>query len=216
MNASAEFLASGSSRTLLGLPVCDLGWNAALGLVEGLISLRGNRTTLAFLDARMAFRQAIDPGYRNELHRRLLLPSGGLSFGLFAKKMQQKPIPAHFSAKTFVPALLTFLEKGNRIGIAGEDIVRVEALRDHFSRHAPWHEIVAIAADQEIAQRFDLVIVDAPRFAEEKRIERRLVAARTGMVVMAGSGLAGFIAGQPIRAAARAGVAAQAVFRPVN
>lgn len=199
MNASAEFPISGSSLTPFGLPLCDLGWNATLGLVEGLISLRGNRTTLAFLDTRTAFRRAIGPGYRNELQRRLLLPSGGLAFGLLAKTMRQKPVPARFPAKMFIPALFTFLEKRHRIGVVGEDIARVEALRDHFSRHAPWHEIVAIAADQDVAQRFDLVIVDAPRFAEEKRIERRLVSVRTGLVVMAGAGLTGFIAGNPTR-----------------
>lgn len=197
MNASAEFLASGSVPTLFGLRICDLGWNAALRLVEGLASLRGNRTTLAFLDARSALRQAVDPGYRDRLGSRLLLPAGGAAFGLLSKALRKKPAPVRFSARTLVPALLTFLEKGHRIGIVGEDIARIEALRGHFARHAPWHEIVAIAPDQDITQRFDLVIVDAPHFAEEKRIERRLVSIRTGLVVMAGADLTGFIAEKP-------------------
>jgi len=206
MNASGEFQAFASPRSPFGLRVCDLGWTAALGFVESLISMQGNRTTLAFLDARTALRQAADAGYRDELRRGLLLPSGGRAFGFLMKALRERPLPARYSAGTFVPALLTFLEKGRRIGIAGEDIARIEALRDHFVRHAPWHDIVAIAPDREIAQPFDVVIVDAPRFAEEKRIELRLAALRTGLVVMAGSGLSGFIEGRPALAAAKAGV----------
>ncbi|MGK6314076.1 hypothetical protein [Neorhizobium sp. DT-125] len=206
MNASGEFLISAPPRTLFGLRVCDLGWTATLGLIEGLISLQGNRTTLAFLDARTALRQAIDAGYRDELRRGMLLPSGGRAFGFLMKALLERPVPIRFSVNTFVPALLTFLEKGRRIGIAGEDIDRIEALRDHFVRHAPWHDIVAIAPDQETGQHFDLVIVDAPRFAEERRIGRRLASVRAGLVVMAGAGLSGFIASKPARAAENAGM----------
>lgn len=196
MNASGDFLASVSPRTLFGQRVCDLGWNAALGLVESLVALRGNRTTLGFLDERTAFRQMVDPAYRSQLGRRMLLPGGGRAFRVLSKVRGEKPAPVCFSAKTFVPALLSFLEKSHRIGIAGEDGGRAEALRDHFARHAPWHQVVVIAPDQEISRRFDLIIVDAASIAQERRIERRLASVRTGLVVMAGSGLSAFIQGR--------------------
>lgn len=204
MNASGDFLASASPRTLFGLRVCDLGWNAALGLVESLIALRGNRTTLGFLDERTAFRQMVDPAYRSQLGRRLLLPGGGRVFSIFAKARHEKPTPVRFSAATFVPALLSFLERGHRIGIAGEDAGRIEALREHFARHAPWHQVVVVAPDQEISQRFDIILVDAASLGQERRIERRLASVRTGLVVMTGSGLSTFIQGKPARSVPKA------------
>lgn len=204
MNASGEFLVSASSRALFGLRTCDLGWNAVLGLVEGLISLPGNRATLAFLDERTVLRQAFDVAYRDRLSRRLLLPGGSRVFTLLANALQAKPVPVRFSPDTFVPALLTFLEKGCRIGIAGEDIARIDALRGYFARHAPWHDIVAIAPDDEITQRCDLVIVDAASPAGEQRMERRLSSIPGGVVVMAGSGLSRLIEDKPVRVEAKA------------
>ncbi|CAN7166438.1 hypothetical protein [Neorhizobium sp. LjRoot104] len=209
MNASGDFLASASTRTLFGQRVCDLGWNAALGLVESLIALRGNRTTLGFLDGRTALRQMVDPAYHNQLGRRVLLPGGGRAFGILARARREKPAPVRFSAKTFVPALLSFLEKGHRIGIAGEDSGRTEALREHFARHAPWHEVTVVALDQDISQRFDLILVDAASLAQERRIERRLASVRTGLVVMTGAGLSGFIEGRSARMLPTAVVSSQ-------
>jgi len=192
MNASGEFLASETPRTLFGLRVCDLGWNATLGLIEGLVSLRGNRTTLSFLDERTSLRQAMDFSYRNQLDRRVLLPSGGRVFGLLAWALKKRYAGLRYSAETFVPALLTYLERRCTVGIAGEDTSRLEALREHFAQHAPWHEVVLIRPDQEVSRRFDVVIVDASSLAAERRVERHLAAVRTGMVIMAGSGLTKF------------------------
>jgi hypothetical protein len=190
MNASSDFLISDTPQALFGQHVCDLGWNAALGLVEGLASLRGNRTTLGFFDERSALRQALDPSYRERLGRRMLLPAGGRVLGLLERALRGRHAPVRFSAQAFVPALLTFLEK-RRIGLAGEDASRLEALRLHFAVHAPWHDIVIVTPGQD-GQHFDLVIVDAPGLAAEQRIERRLAAVRTGLVIMAGAGLSQF------------------------
>lgn len=197
MNASSEFLASETSQSLFGLRVCDLRWNAALGLVEGLISLRGSRTTLSFLDELTSLRQALDLSYHHQLDRRVLLPSGGRLFGLLAKLLKKRHAGLRYSAETFVPALLTYLERRCTIGIAGEDMNRIEALREHFARHTPWHEVIAIRPDQEVSRRFDLVIVDASSLAAERRVERHLASVRTGMVVMAGGGLTKFVARKP-------------------
>lgn len=192
MNASGEFLASETPRTLFGLRICDLGWNATLGLIEGLISLRGNRTTLSFLDERTSIRQALDLSYHHQLDRRLLLPSGGRAFGLFARMLKKRYAGLRYSAETFVPAMLTYIGRRCTIGIAGEDTDRLEALREHFAQHAPWHDVVVIQPDQEVSRRFDLVIVDAASLAAERRVERHLASVRTGMVIMAGGRLSKF------------------------
>ncbi|WP_117190923.1 hypothetical protein [Rhizobium terrae] len=204
MNASGEFLVSDQPPTLFGQRLCDLGWNAALGLAEGMISLRGNRTTLSFFDERSILRQALDLGYRDQLSRRLLLPGGGRAFGLLARLLRPQSPSVRYAAKTFIPSLLTFLERKHRIGIAGEDAGRIEALSEHLARHAPWHEVVAIHPDQEISRRFDLVIVDAKNLAQERRIERRLSSVRTGLVVMAGSGLSAIMPEKPAHHAPKA------------
>ena len=197
MNASGEFLASETPRTLFGLRICDLGWNATLGLVEGLVSLRGNRTTLSFFDERTSLRQALDLSYRHQLDRRLLLPSGGRAFGLLAKILKKRHGGRRYSAEAFVPALLTYLERPCTIGVAGEDVGRLEAIRDHFAKHAPWHEVIAILPDEDASRRFDLVVVDAASLAAERRVERHLASVRTGLVVMAGGGLSKFAALKP-------------------
>lgn len=205
MNASGEFLTSASSGNLFGLRVCDLGWNSALSLVEGLVSLRGNQTTLGFLDERSLLRQLIDPAYRSGLCRRLMLPSGGRVVGMLSKGLRDKAPPARFSAATFLPALLTFLEKSCRIGIAGEDVARLKSLRDHFARHAPWHEIVVVDPGLETPRDLDFVVVDAETTAQESRIERWLVPAHAGLVIFAGPGLAGLLKSKPVRTRWRGG-----------
>ncbi|WP_105381501.1 hypothetical protein [Neorhizobium alkalisoli] len=205
MNASGEFPTSASSENLFGLRVCDLGWNAALSFVEGLVSLRGNRATVAFLDSRNVLRQLIDPAYRSELDRRLILPSGGRVLGMLSKGLREKAPPARFSAATFLPALLTFLEKSCRIGIAGGDVARLTSLRDHFARHAPWHEIVVVNPGLEPPRDLDFVVVDAETTAQEGRIERWLMPAHAGLVIFAGSGLFGLLKNKPVRTRRRSG-----------
>lgn len=208
MNASAEFLNPARPQSLFGVPVFDLGWNATLATVEGLVALRGSRTTLAFLDGSTLLRRAFDPDCRDRLERRMMLPSGGRALGLLTKAFYGKAAPVRFTAQAFIPALLTFFDRNRRIGIAGEDVARVEALRDHFLRHTPWHTILAVAGDHQADQRFDLVVVDAASASEERRIERQLASVRTGLVIMAGKDLSGLIAGNVGKTAASASVPA--------
>lgn len=199
MNASGEFQISPRPGNLLGLQVCDLGWNAALSLVEGIVALRGNRTALAFLDGRSFLRQLIDPAYRSELGHRLMLPSGGRVFGMLSSGICERSAPERFSATIFLPALLTFLEKSYRIGIAGEDIARLRVLREHFARHAPWHEIIVVGPGQEVLPALDFIIVDAATAAQEIRIARWLAAGHAGLTIFAGAGLTDFLKNKPVR-----------------
>lgn len=188
MNALDRYPFYGETRSLIGLPVCDLGWTAALGLVEELASLRGMRTTLSFLDERSTFFQLFDTAYRAELGRRLLLPSGGRLFGRLAGSSSTR-----FSPTAFVPALLTFLEGNRRICLMGEDAGRLGDLKEQWVRHAPWHEFSSIPTDianrQVGASAFDLVIVDACGPAAERRVERHLASVDTGLVIMTGGRL---------------------------
>lgn len=203
MNASGEFQISPRPGNLLGLQVCDLGWDAALSLVEGIVSLRGNRTALAFLDGRSFLRQLIDPAYRSELGHRLILPGIGGILGRLSSRSGEKS--ARFSAATFLPALLTFLEKSYRIGIAGEDIARLRVLREHFARHAPWHEIIVVGPGQEAHLDLDFIIVDAATAAQEIRIARWLAAGHAGLTIFAGAGLTDFLKNKPVRDRRRSG-----------
>jgi UDP-N-acetyl-D-mannosaminuronic acid transferase (WecB/TagA/CpsF family) len=197
MNAFGEFQTSASSANLHGLRVYDLGWNAALSLVEGMVSLQGNRTALGFLDSRSYLRQFIDPAYRSELGRRLILPGIGGILGRLSSRSGEKS--ARFSAATFLPALLTFLERSCRIGLVGEDIVHLRGLREHFAHHAPWHEIIVVGPGQEALPALDFIIVDAATAAQEIRIAHWLAPGHAGLTIFAGAGLTGLLKNKPVR-----------------
>lgn len=199
MNASGEFLKSLAPKTVLGLPICDLGWNAMLNFVERLVMLPGSSSTITFLDGSAAFRKVVDNNYRAQLRHRLLLPSGGPAFGFLTRMLYGSAVPVRFSARTFVPALLTFLDWNCRIGIVGEDEGRIAELRDHFSRHTPWHTVHAVTPDKAGQLKLDIIVVDAANSAEESRIEREIGFSGARLTIMAGSGLSCFVKGQKAR-----------------
>jgi hypothetical protein len=84
-----------------------------------------------------------------------------------------------------------------RIALVGCNADRLERLCEELTVHTPWHEIVAATTLHVPAHPFDLVIVDAKNFAEEREIENRLGAWRANLILMAGRRLAEFKTGRP-------------------
>ncbi|UIY30035.1 hypothetical protein LZK73_04525 [Neorhizobium galegae] len=66
--------------------------------------------------------------------------------------------------------------------------------------------MAVVALDQDMPQRFDLILVDAAGLGQERRVERRLASVRTGLVVMTGAGLSTFIEGKSAPAVPQATV----------
>ncbi|MBW9090176.1 hypothetical protein JNB91_20415 [Rhizobium wenxiniae] len=198
MSAGKKSSKALSSRTFLGLPISTLGWNAALARAEELALSKGNPATLSFLDEATLAGVMLGLGRRDMLKHHLLLPAGGALMRLLLKLVPGHSSDARFSSAGLVSALLTYFAQPRRIGIFGDDMKRLEALRAHFGRHAPWHEFVAISPDANPLGRLDLVIVEGN---SGEQVEHRLRGADIGLVIMTGRGLRRLARPQPVSTA---------------
>lgn len=178
------------SRTFFGLQISTFDWKAALARAEELALSKGEPTTLSFLDERKLASALLGLSYRDASKSELLLPAGSIFLGLLLKFVwRRKQAETAFSPAGFISALLTYFAEPRRIGLAGEDKVRVEALCLHFSRHTPWHEFIAITPDTHTHGRIDLVIADTADAAAERDMQLRLGDRDIGLVIIAGRGL---------------------------
>ena len=184
-------------RQVFGLPVLDMGWADALDFAAGLADGSRGRATLTFFNEASALRRFIHPSCGKFPGDRFLLPSGGAGTKAWARLKRKGKTPVHFRPDRFIPSLLTFMAEPRRIALVGCNADRLERLREELTVHTPWHEIVAATTLHVPAHPFDLVIVDAKNFAEEREIESRLGAWRANLILMAGRRLAEFKTGRP-------------------
>ncbi len=199
MSAGKKSSKALSSRTFLGLPISTLGWNAALARAEELALSKGDPATLSFLDEATLAGVMLGLRRRDMLKHHLLLPAGGALLRLLLKLVRPwRPVAPGFSSAGFVSALLTYCAEPRRIGIFGNDMKRLEALRAHFSRHAPWHEFVTVTPDANPIGRLDLVIVEGN---SGEQVEYRLRGADIGLVIMTGRSLRSLARPQPVSTA---------------
>ena len=199
MSAGKKSSEAPSSRTFLGLPISTLGWNAALARAEELALSKGDPATISFLDVTTLAGLMPGLGRRDMLKHHLILPAGGALLRLVLKLVcPGRPVAPGFSSVGFVSALLTYFAEPRRIGIFGDDMKRLEALRAHFGRHAPWHEFVAFTPDANPIGRLDLVIVEGN---SGEQVEHRLRGADIGLVIMTGRGLRRLARPQPVSTA---------------
>ena len=187
-------------RHIFGFPVLDMDWNGALAFFEGHLATSRQRLAVSFFDEGAALRQLVDPAYRNSLSHRILLPAAGAPLRAWECLTRKGTAPSHLHAERFVPAFLTFLAEGRRVALVGDEAGGIGRLREELSIHAPWHEIVAIAASEIAEYRddvFDMILVQASSPVEEQRIETQLSSLHTGLIMMTGTKLAGFVAERP-------------------
>jgi hypothetical protein len=180
----------GASPGKFGLSVYRGDYAAAFSSLEALLAEPGVRAEFSFLDIRSVFRQLIDREYRTWLGRQILLPSGRLIPWLLSGRAIARGKPS-FSPRTFVPALLTFVERPLKILVTGEDAAGTQALCDHLQAHAPWHRLIAVAPDRlSQAPPVDMVLFSRRRVSPQDRM--RLGTVRCALVIFAGDHLAGF------------------------
>lgn len=169
MDVSADFALLASRRTVFGLPVCDLDWNSALSFVTDLMSIPTGQTVISFLNAENAKRLQHDCEYRAALSSQLLFPEGS---GMDAASLAIHGVkfPSRMSSEDFVPALLTYMDRPKRIGLIGEQPVVVEKAVKALSKHAPWHEFIAVpVAEARIADHgLDIILVGMRTPEQEK------------------------------------------------
>jgi hypothetical protein len=190
MNASAQFVSSDAVEITPAPQICSLGWAGALALADALIGKETGRATLAFLDDRAAIDRVLDGHYREALKRRVLIDARRFAAGPMRGPRARA---ASLTAARFIPALLTFVDRPCRIGIAGRDMARLERLRLVLRRHAPWHDFAIVTAADLPTADYDLVIVDAPSPAEERLVERQLVGLSHGLLLMGGRSLSALV-----------------------
>jgi len=140
----ANFAVLASRRMIFDLPVCDLGWEHALTFITELASLPIGQTVISFVNAHNMLLTLRDEDYRDVLMHNLVLPDG-IGLDIASRAAHGAPFPANLNGTDFVPALLTFMGQPKRIGLIGGRREVVEAAAEHFRRHAPWHEFVAVA-----------------------------------------------------------------------
>lgn len=173
-----------------GLAVYRGDYAAAFSSLEALLAEPGTRAEFSFLHMRSFFRQLVDHRYRAWLGRQILLPSGRLIPWLLSGRTIAKGRPS-FSPLTFVPALLTFVERPLKILVTGEDAAGMQALCDLLQAHAPWHRLIAAAPDRlSQAPAVDIVLFSKRRVSPQDCM--RLGTVRCALVIFAGDHLTGF------------------------
>ena len=197
MSLIANFAVLSSRRAIFDLPVCDLGWDDALVFINELLSMPVGQTSISFVNARNLLMTLRDSDYRAVLAQNLLLPEGpGLDIA--SKVAHGSPFPARLKATDFVPALLTFMEIPQRVGLIGSTPEAARKAAAKFRRHAPWHEFVIIsdsfaetedraAIVKEIDRQWlDILIVGTNMPSQEKWIHKNIRADHARLVLAVG------------------------------
>jgi exopolysaccharide biosynthesis WecB/TagA/CpsF family protein len=210
MNLIANFAVLASRRTIFDVPVCDLGWDDALGFINELASLPVGQTVIAFANAHNMLMTLRDGEYRNILLQNLVLPDG-VGLNIASQIAHGAPFPANLNGTDFVPALLTFMENPRRVGLIGGKREVVEKAAQKFRQHAPWHEFVIISdgyfdkenpgelIDELNRQKCDILIIGMGTPLQEKWAHHHIRADHARLVLTVGA-LFDFISGAVPRA----------------
>lgn len=135
---------SGGRHPIFGMPVEDLTWGHALSLVGELSGLAAGQSRIAFLNANNANIMFTDQDYRAVLAEQLVLADGvGIDIASFV--LNGAKFKANLNGTDFVPALLTYIDNGKRVGLIGGAPDVLAGAAENFRRHAPWHDFIAIS-----------------------------------------------------------------------
>ncbi|KJF66854.1 WecB/TagA/CpsF family glycosyltransferase [Rhizobium nepotum] len=198
MNFAASFARPGLQRSIHGLRVCDLDWNAALEMVSGRASACEGHTMLSFLtiqNARLSLKDAV---YRQILESCLLLPQGR-AMNAAARAEHGKPLPVTIDGVAFVMALLTYMAVPKRIGIAGDDAAQAGEVLARLRAHAPWHDFVMLNPNAS-GVKVDVVLAGMLGENQEKWLHRSINRSDARVVIAVGplfKVLASEVAGMP-------------------
>lgn len=191
MNIEFSVAIKAPRRDVLGLPVCDLGFNDAFGLAAELATVPVGQSVLSFLTTASARLAMQDAAYRDLMSRHVLLATDD-GIATASKLLQGQGFATLFKVASFVPALLTFLEKPVRIGIVGSNPQSVARTCQLLAAHVPWHEVVVvprIEIEQPEKGRVparpivDILVVDMDETGQERWIEQH-VRPRHGRLVL--------------------------------
>lgn len=210
MTSAANKTTCSQHRPVFGFPVCDMSWQEALALVSDLASLPSGQTQIFFLNANNANIMLADEEYRRVLEGRLVLPDG-IGMDIASKSFNGVPFAANLNGTDFVPALLTYMAAGKRVGLIGghPDVLSKAAAR--LREHSPWHKIIEIAdgffdkndsaavLEKLAVAKVDVLLVAMGTPLQEKWIGRNITPEHARVVIGVGA-LFDFLAGRVPRA----------------
>ena len=132
-----------SNCDILAINVAWYDWRDAYRRVDEALAGDG-QTVFAFLNANNANLALRNQDFRTALSHSVVLPDG-FGIDIAAKALHGRPFPANLNGTDFVPALLTYVATPLRVAMIGATEEVLEKARGEFSRHAPWHEYVAVS-----------------------------------------------------------------------
>lgn len=144
MNVAVNFGVLASKRTILDVPVCDLDWECALAFTNDLANLPSGQTIVAFLNAHNANLMMKFEDYHELLQSQLVFPDG-FGVDIASTLLHGEAFPANLNGTDFIPALLTYMKEGKRIGLIGAKPEVLEGARAEFQRRCPWHRFIAVS-----------------------------------------------------------------------
>jgi len=197
------------TRSILGIDVAALEWDAALSHMHRLLAER-SFTKVSFLNAHNANVACTDTEFAAALADFLVLPDG-VGVDIAAKLLYGAPFPANLNGTDFIPALLASQGQPLTIGLLGAKRVNAEAAAAKLTELAPQHRIEVIhdgyfsaAEEQGIVERIEalrpdilLVAMGVPR--QELWIARNLSARHVTLPIAVGA-LLDFMSGAVPRA----------------
>ena len=209
-NVAVNFGILASKRTILDVPVCDLDWDSALAFSNDLVNLPNGQTIIAFLNAHNANLMLKFEDYHELLQSQLVFPDG-FGVDIASTVLHGEAFPANLNGTDFIPALMTYMKDGKRIGLIGAKRNILDAAREEFQRRCPWHTFIAISdgylddekskrvVDEIEALKLDVLIVcmGTPR---QERWVAQYIRPGHARLVMTGGALFDFISGTVPRA----------------
>ena len=198
MNVVPDTSITASQRSILDMPVCDLGWADAFAFADELASLPIGQTVISFLNANNANLMMKDAEYRDVLSRHVVLPDGhgvDIASWLFHGRI----FPANLNGTDFVPALMTYMTTPRRVAMIGAHPKVLKRAAENFRKHAPWHDFIEIAdgyfddsqSDAVMARVRDakpdilLIAMGSPK--QEKWIDRYVGPGHARLVISVGA-----------------------------
>jgi len=197
-------------RPLFDLPVYDLTWPDALALVNELTAQPAAHAHISFLNANNANIMFGDPEYRAILGQHMVLPDG-IGIDIASLVLSGHRFSANLNGTDFVPAMLTYIEKSQRVGLIGGQAHVLSAAAERFRRHSPWHQFIEISdgffdkADcgAVIAKiersNLDILLIGLGTPLQEKWIDRNIRQDHARLVIGVGA-LFDFVSGNVARA----------------
>lgn len=139
MNMHAARAAFGLTnwKSILGIPVADIGWDEAIGLLKRMLAER-RFTKVTFLNAHNANLAVNDRAFAAALDDFLILPDG-VGVDIAARMLYGQTFAANLNGTDFVPGLLQASQQPLKVGLIGTLRRHADSAAGKFAQIAPQH-----------------------------------------------------------------------------